>query len=147
MWKDGALVRSKLQDCLDTCTTTGEDLVVVHGGCRSGADSFADGWARWQHRHRSHVALPEVHPAQWEEPCRDECRPGHRRMDPRGWDICPVAGFYRNDVMVRLGADVCLAFIADSSRGATHCADLAARSGIHVVTYRSEAESGQLRLG
>lgn len=141
IWRDGALVRAKLQDCLDTCLTVSQRLTIVHGGCRSGADAYADGWARWQNRHGRPVNPPEVHPARWEEPCGHACRPGHRRPDPRGWDVCPQAGFFRNEHMVALGADLCLAFVAEHSKGATHCANHAAEAGIHVVWFHEDAQA------
>lgn len=142
-WKDGALVRQKLEDCLDTTTNTGDTLTVVHGACRSGADYYADGWARWQSKHH-HPAHPEPHPARWEDPCRPTCRPGHRRHDPRGWDVCPQAGFYRNEHMVTLGADLCLAFITDQSKGATHCATYAESQGVHTLWFRVDTTADAL---
>lgn len=136
-WRDGLLVRETLSHCLDTARALGTSLTVVHGACKSGADAQADAWARWQVTHSRDVpVVVEPHPANWEGPCRNECQPNHRRVDPRGWDVCPAAGFYRNEDMVRLGADLCLAFIADESKGATHCARYAESQGIPVSYFR-----------
>lgn len=136
-WKDGTRIHAALQECLDEAVARRQVLTVVHGACRSGADAHADRWARWQWRHGRPVAEPETHPAKWDAPCRVKCHPGHRRPDHRGWDVCPQAGFYRNEAMVGLGADLCLAFIADSSRGATHCAEKAKQAGIRTVIRRN----------
>jgi hypothetical protein len=136
-WKNGLLVREKLGMCLDTAHQSGDSLTVVHGACKSGADSYADAWARWHQRNTTHtVVRVEPHPANWEGPCIDECQPHHRRVDPRGWDVCPAAGFYRNEAMVRLGADLVLAFIADESKGATHCARFAETCGLQTLYFR-----------
>lgn len=81
------------------------DLVLVHGACPSGADRMAHEWAR------GFGAVIEAHPANW-------VINGKR------------AGFIRNAHMVSLGADVCLAFIRNGSRGASHTARLAEQAGI-----------------
>lgn len=86
--------------------------VLVHGDAR-GADRIAA--AIWRHWH-----LPvEVDPAAWE-------RDGRR------------AGLLRNARMVARGADVCLAFIHNRSRGACHCAALAEAAGIPTHRYHRE---------
>lgn len=82
--------------------------VVVHGACPTGADAQAGWWAR----RYAHLGITEeAHPADW-------------RINGKR------AGFIRNAHMVNLGADLCLAFIRDGSRGASHTAGLAEVAGI-----------------
>ena len=86
--------------------------VLVHGGA-SGADFMAAKvWTK--------AGMPaEPHPADWSK--------------GRG------AGYERNAEMVALGADVCLAFIRDESKGATHTAELAQKAGIRTIIYRESS--------
>lgn len=114
-WSDYALLKGAIEEQISFAFRDREHCVVVHGGAR-GADKMATDVVR----PLSWVDL-EVHPAQW-----------------RPYGIYnPQAGLIRNREMVELGADVCLAFIKNGSRGATHCADLAEAAGI--PTKRFEA--------
>lgn len=83
--------------------------VVVHGGAR-GADTLASeiarGWG-W---------AVECHPAGWNRYGR-------------------AAGPRRNAEMVKLGADICLAFPIGPSPGTRGCIDLARAAGIPVRIY------------
>jgi hypothetical protein len=116
------LSESRLCWELDAIRADWSHMVVVHGGAK-GADAMANDWAR-----RNDVPV-EVHKAQWS-------RWGKR------------AGLYRNVEMVVAGADVCLAFIRDGSRGATHCASVAAAAGVPLIIVRDDAPElfGKTRL-
>ena len=104
---------------LDLCAALNQKLIVVHGACPTGVDRFADDWITL----RPNLGMTvERHPADWST----------------GKD----AGFRRNEYMVKLGADRCLAFIHDNSRGASHCALKAENAGIQVIRFRINVTGG-----
>jgi YspA, cpYpsA-related SLOG family len=92
-------------------------LIVVHGGCPSGADMMTHDWATAHPQYGAVPVIEEIHRANWNGPAG------------KG------AGPWRNRQMVDRGADVCLAFIRNQSRGATHCAEYAEKAGIEVRYY------------
>lgn len=92
-------------DFYSGCFTLPFHDVLVHGDAR-GVDRVAA--SIWQERE---WGTTEMHAAQWD-------RFGKR------------AGYLRNAQMVEAGADLCVAFIENDSRGATMCADLAEQAGI-----------------
>lgn len=113
-WEDRALLEREL----DALLAGHGALTLVHGAARRGADSMAHNWGLNRRHASSYGAVTiEPHPADW----------GRGRS----------AGFIRNAEMVNLGADVCLAFIRDGSRGATHCAGLALKAAIPVRYFRA----------
>lgn len=126
-WRDTAVVEGALLQAWDEALQAGFDgIVVVHGGCPSGADRLAWEWA-------SRVDVPvDVTMADWSGPCAVECRPGHRRVRRGGGEYCPLAGHRRNQVMVDRGAVVCLAFPLGVSRGTRDCMARAEAAGIPV---------------
>lgn len=117
-WTDRTAIAQAISDYLRSVGTSiggaGPFPVIVHGGAR-GADQLADAVARnwgW---------IPECHPAGWDRYGRS-------------------AGYRRNAAMVALGADVCLAFILDGSRGASRTAGLAKAGSIPVRRHERRAE-------
>ena len=84
-------------------------VTIVEGGAR-GADAIARDWCY------SADFMPETHKADWDL---------YKRR----------AGIIRNAEMVNSGIDLCLAFIKNRSKGATHCAYVAERKGIPVRRF------------
>ena len=129
-WEDPVAISRAIYDA---CGGNTIGLVIVHGHCPTGADRFADSLA-W-----GLSIQPERHPANWSGPCRDQCPLGHRRSR-RGYagaTYCPMAGHYRNQEMVDLGADVVLAFQRNNSRGTQDCIDRARTAGLRVEVVTS----------
>jgi hypothetical protein len=112
-WDDEGVIYGALDEVLLRCMYVGRAMHLIHGGA-AGADSIAHNWAREAKVDRV------VYEAQWRE---------HGVYNPQ-------AGLARNRLMVEAGADLCLAFIRNGSRGATHCANLAEEAGIK--TWRWE---------
>ena len=71
---------------------------------------MADDWAV------AHGLEPERHPADWKRYGR-------------------AAGPIRNQEMVNLGADVCLAFPREGSRGTKNCMEAARKAGIPTLVH------------
>jgi hypothetical protein len=120
-WDRPDVVHGALDILAAAALDNGYDRVVlVHGANPRGGDAHAESWYRAK---RGEMPLGiERHPANWAEY-------GKR------------AGFVRNQAMVALGADVCLACVRDESKGATGCAELAERAGITVQIIDHEAVS------
>lgn len=85
--------------------------IVVHGDCPTGADLHAQQWTETQPD-----VVVERHRADWQR---------HGR----------AAGPIRNQEMVDLGADACLAFPLGASRGTRDCMRRAEAAGIPVFNY------------
>lgn len=87
----------------------GDDVTLVSGNCPTGADKMAEEF--WE---RSQYGPIERHPADWDK-------------------LGKKAGFVRNDEMAKLGADLCVAFLKNNSKGTKMMVGLAERAGIPVV--------------
>ena len=106
-WTNEHAVFGAIYQAIADFSGTCATTTIVHGACPTGGDAMAD---------RIACGVVERHPADW------------RGLGRR-------AGFVRNAEMVARGATVCLAFIRNASKGATHTAGLAERAGIPVRRY------------
>jgi len=125
-WNDRQTIAQALRDAAEDIEHM-SDVLVVHGDAL-GADRLAAGVAEQM------GMQTEAHPANWDS-CGPDCNPKHLRYRRDGKAYCPRVGFIRNSEMVKLGADICLAFNRNSSKGTDMCAKLAKASGIPVKHY------------
>lgn len=110
-WNDDRAIRHAIAAAVLENAEPEAPVVLVHGACPRGADAHAAAWADLAAADGRRPVVAEAHPADWEQ---------HGK----------AAGFRRNASMVHLGADICLAFIRNGSRGASHTAALAEKAGI-----------------
>lgn len=107
---EGIYAETRIQTILNVllalADSIGQKLTIVHGDCPTGVDAIVD---RWCLRREDQVII-DPHPADWS-------------MGPRGGPI-------RNQYMVNRGADMCLVFMKDGSRGASNIAALARQADI-----------------
>lgn len=103
-WDENALKQALFTALRELGT---EDTILVHGAAPGVDSQAAQIWKDWG-------LQDEPHPADW--------------------SIGKKAGPLRNQEMVDLGADLCLAFPRPDSRGTRHCASAAEAAGIP-VTY------------
>ena len=110
-WTDDRAVRHAIASAVLDNAPADAPVILVHGACPRGADAHAAAWASLAAADGRRSVVAEAHPADWER---------HGK----------AAGFRRNADMVHLGANICLAFIKNGSRGASHTAALAEQAGI-----------------
>ena len=107
-WNNYPLIDDTLRDWLFNNWSYIGRATLVSGACPRGADAMAE------YAGERLGFFIERHPADWAK---------HGRQ----------GGYIRNAEMVKLGADVCIAFIKNGSPGATHTANLAERAGIKTI--------------
>ncbi|GAX59001.1 hypothetical protein SO3561_10576 [Streptomyces olivochromogenes] len=138
-WADQQAVADALLDAWhDAVQTVSPEVhfTVVHGDCPTGADAIAKQWAI------DNGVFHHGFPANWSGPCTPACpSTPHRKMSRHG-EYCPLAGHYRNQLMVDMGVDLVLAFSRNNSRGTADCISRAKTAGIPVRVYRMEDHRG-----
>ena len=97
-----------------------KNIVIIHGGAR-GADSMAENYVKQTRDYfagHGFTIRSEVYKADWNKYGKG-------------------AGPIRNQQMVDTGADVCVAFRFEESRGTADCIRRAKAAGIPVTEYRA----------
>ncbi|WP_100474152.1 SLOG family protein [Mycobacteroides abscessus] len=132
-WPDPKPIVSALNSQWLKAHRQGRELVVVQGECPSGADRFAAEWAEVREDTGLFRVKSESYPADWSRDCDERCT--HAPRWKHGRRYCPLAGHLRNQKMVDMGADICIAFPLKDSRGTWDCIKRARRAGISVINF------------
>ncbi|WP_079045252.1 MULTISPECIES: DUF2493 domain-containing protein [unclassified Streptomyces] len=106
-WKDWEAVWKELHSLYEEH----RELLVIHGGCPTGADHYAEEWVR-----------------NWYYPLKVG-----QRVFSADWTLHGrAAGPIRNREMAQAGADLCLAFPLGKSYGTWNCVNECKKAGIPV---------------
>lgn len=119
-WADRATLEGALLQFIGQLAGSGP-CTVVHGDCPTGADRMAADYAAG-----ILGVTVEAHPADWAT---------HGR----------AAGPLRNQAMVDLGADLCLAFPLGGSRGTRDCMRRSEAAGIPLLVCEQPQRDGEPR--
>ncbi len=141
-WTDVQAVERALVDVWHDATQLGGSITVVHGACYPAKNREG----KRPIKSADFIAalccvaydLPmEEHPAVWAA-CTPNCpdKP-HRKTRGDSTTYCPLAGHWRNQAMVNLGAHLVLAFPSGTSTGTRDCMRRAEAAGIHVEVVPS----------
>ncbi|MEW2266900.1 SLOG family protein [Streptomyces sp. NPDC047868] len=128
---DPNLIDDGLMDVWHDALEDGYDGIELIHGDADGADSIADAWAM------RHGVPRRRRPADWDGPCAANCPQGHRRINRRGSEYCPLAGHRRNQQMVDEGPVLVVAAHHANSSGTADCMRRAKAAGIPI--YRLAA--------
>lgn len=112
-WSSEAIIENEIATAMyEAKVASSGEVTLVVGGAR-GADQIAQ-------RYGEEAGMNiELHAADWDH-------------------YGKAAGPIRNQEMVDSGADICLAFLLPSSKGARDCADRAKKAGIEVREFYAE---------
>lgn len=119
-WTDRGIIREALRKAYNDAKLAGNsEILLISGACPKGADRICE--EVWTANN-----LPlELHPADW------------KPYPERAGYIRKQVGYIRNAEMVQLGAQICLAFIKDGSKGASMTATLAEKAGVPTQRFTS----------
>lgn len=116
-WKNPFTVAKAIQDYWDEVLyhswSWPGDLVIVHGDCPTGADYWADLWAK-TYKHET-----DPHPADWDQ-------------------FGKYAGPKRNKEMVDSRPNAVLGFLRPESRGTKQCLNYAKEQGLYPIKVYNE---------
>ena len=133
---DAPLLAYRLGLAVGYGLTRGWQVTVMHGANRKGADKLADTIAG------AHEGITvDRRRADWDAPCRDTCKRGHRCTRGDGTTYCPAAGNYRNQEMIDARPDICLAFFKEgaANTGTSDCVRRADAAGVPVRRFTALA--------
>lgn len=126
-WPDPQALEDALCQVWHDALAVGYTGIELMHGCAEGADTIGHEWA-----FRTGFLIREF-PADWNGPCGQGCPAGpHRRINRRGSEYCPLAGYRRNQRMVDEGPVLFVAAHHNGSTGTADCIRRAEAAGIPV---------------